>query len=167
MQFADNVGLDHPAQCAGWSGPLLPAYWISGYCSICWRIENVQIRLHACIRSSYAHDRRAFFPHYAWYVSWRNKKKLPLMPIAILIEVDWLFHFSVTIRGCSRSRWFGCAVRLETRRSRVQPPTRSATFFCGDWSWNIFYGHSLLSADSRRAVFQFLSKECAQYWLTA
>ena len=24
---------------------------------------------------------------------------------------------------------FGCAVRLETRRSRVQPPSRSATFF--------------------------------------
>ena len=26
----------------------------------------------------------------------------------------------------------GCAVRLETRRSRVQPPLRSATFFRGD-----------------------------------
>ena len=25
----------------------------------------------------------------------------------------------------------GCAVRLETRRSRVQPPPRSATFFRG------------------------------------
>ena len=25
-----------------------------------------------------------------------------------------------------------CAVRLETRRSRVQPPPRSATFFRGD-----------------------------------
>ena len=30
--------------------------------------------------------------------------------------------------GCS----VGCAVRLETRRSRVQPPPRSATFFRGD-----------------------------------
>ena len=49
----------------------------------------------------------------------------------------------------------GCAVRLETRRSRVQPPPRSATFFRGDWSWNIFYGHSLPSADSRRAVVSF------------
>ena len=28
----------------------------------------------------------------------------------------------------------GCAVRLETRRSRVQPPLRSANFFHGDWS---------------------------------
>ena len=26
----------------------------------------------------------------------------------------------------------GCVVRLETRRSRVQPPPRLATFFCGD-----------------------------------
>ena len=37
-------------------------------------------------------------------------------------------------------------------------------------SWrNIFYGHSLPSADSRRAKgsCQFLAKECAQYWLTA
>ena len=53
---------------------------------------------------------------------------------------------------------FGCAVRLETRRSRVQPPPRSATFFRGDWSWNIFYGHSLPSADSRRAVVSFWRK---------
>ena len=49
-------------------------------------------------------------------------------------------------------------VRLETRRSRVRPPPRSATFFRGDWSWNIFYGHSLPSADSRRAVVSFWRK---------
>ena len=57
-----------------------------------------------------------------------------------------------------RPRWLGCAVRLKTRRSRVQPPPRSATFFRGDWSWNIFYGHSLPSADSRRAVVSFWRK---------
>ena len=28
---------------------------------------------------------------------------------------------------------FGCALRLETRRSGVQPPPRSATFFRGDY----------------------------------
>ena len=49
----------------------------------------------------------------------------------------------------------GCAVRLETRRSWVQPLPSSATFFRGDWSWNIFYGHSFPSADSRRAVVSF------------
>ena len=52
----------------------------------------------------------------------------------------------------------GFAVRLETRRSQVQPPPRSATFFRGDWSWNIFYGHSLPSADWRRAVVSFWQK---------
>ena len=36
-----------------------------------------------------------------------------------------------------------------------------ATFFCGDWSWNIFYGHSLPSADSRRAVVSFWRKTVA------
>ena len=46
----------------------------------------------------------------------------------------------------------------ETRRSRVQPQPRSATFLRGDWSWNIFYGHSLPSADSRRAVVSFWRK---------
>ena len=35
----------------------------------------------------------------------------------------------------------------------------SAIFFLGDWSWNIFYGHSLPSADSRRAVVSFSWKK--------
>ena len=43
----------------------------------------------------------------------------------------------------------GCAIRLETRRSRVQTRPRSATFFQGD---------SLPSADSRRAVDSFWRK---------
>ena len=37
--------------------------------------------------------------------------------------------------------------------------TGSATFFHGDWSWNIFYSHSLPSADSRRAVVTFWWKK--------
>ena len=43
-------------------------------------------------------------------------------------------------------------------RSQVQPPPRSATFFPGDWSWNIFYVHSLPSSNSRRAVVIFWQK---------
>ena len=31
-------------------------------------------------------------------------------------------------------------------------PARSATFFFGDWSWYIFYSHSLPSADSRAVI---------------
>ena len=47
-------------------------------------------------------------------------------------------------------------------------PAGLATFFLGDWSWNIFCGHSLPpSADSKKGSCQFLAKECAQYWLTA
>ena len=34
----------------------------------------------------------------------------------------------------------------------------SATFFHEDWSWDIFYGHSLPSADSRRAIVSFWQK---------
>ena len=37
---------------------------------------------------------------------------------------------------------------------------RSATFFHGDWSWNIFYGHSLPSTDSRRALSVSGEKMC-------
>ena len=43
------------------------------------------------------------------------------------------------------------------RRSRVRS-SRPATFFCGDWSRNNFYGHSLPSADSRRAVVSYWRK---------
>ena len=37
-------------------------------------------------------------------------------------------------------------------------PAGSATFFRGDWLWNIFYGQSLRFADSRRAVVSFWRK---------
>ena len=34
-------------------------------------------------------------------------------------------------------------------------PARSATFIRWDWSWNIFYGYFLPSADSRGALVSF------------
>ena len=40
----------------------------------------------------------------------------------------------------------------------VCTPLICATFFRGGWSWNIFYGYSLPSADSRRAVVSFWQK---------
>ena len=67
----------------------------------------------------------------------------------------WLLQY-LNMSGLSGS--VGWAIRLETRRSRVQPPPRSATFFPGYWWWNIFYSHSLPSADSRRAVVSFWRK---------
>ena len=75
-------------------------------------------------------------------------------PWTILSLIHGVYSHSLASLGGS----VGCVVRLETRRSRVQPPPRSATFFRGDWSWNIFYSHSLPSADSRRAVVSFWQK---------
>ena len=48
----------------------------------------------------------------------------------------FFFYLIIIMVGLGGS--VGCAFQLETRRSWVQPPTRSATFFRGDWSWNIF-----------------------------
>ena len=78
-------------------------------------------------------------------------------------RLKWVEHHKMPVKPhhmfTCRPRWRSwMRVRLETRRSRVRPPPRSATFFRGDWSWNIFYGHSLPSADSRRAVVSFWRK---------
>ena len=82
----------------------------------------------------------------------------PPTPTHTLLWVGILFSCYPLVCPASLSGSVGCAIRLETRRSWVQPPPRSATFFRGDWLWNIFYGHSLPSADSRRAVVSFWQK---------
>ena len=46
-------------------------------------------------------------------------------------------------------------------------PPGPATLIRGDWSWDIFYGHSLPSTDSRRAVVSFWRKNVYKYWLAA
>ena len=58
---------------------------------------------------------------------------------------------------------FTCMLRrmlvcLACGRSRVQS-SGPATFFRGDWSWNHFYGHSLPTADSSRAVVSYWQKD--------
>ena len=93
------------------------------------------------------------FAYYGWYVQWHSFTSTCDMgnwTLALIREVK------LTTAGLSGL--VGCAVQMETRRSWVQPPLRSATFFHGDWSWNIFYGHSLPSADPRRAVVSFWQK---------
>ena len=62
--------------------------------------------------------------------------------------------------GLGGSVW--CAVPLETRRSRVQPSPRSATFFHGDYFLRSFSPFRWF----KKGSCQFLAKECAQYWLT-
>ena len=60
----------------------------------------------------------------------------------------------------------GCAVRLETRRSRVQPRRgRQHSFVKIDHE--IFSTVILSLLLIHEGSFQFLAKECAQYWLTA
>ena len=88
----------------------------------------------------------------AIYKAW-NVCYTPDIRLFVCTFISLFVHLTAGLGGS-----IGCTVRLETRRSRVQPPPRSATFFRGDWSWNIFYGHSLPSADSRRAVVSFWRK---------
>ena len=44
-------------------------------------------------------------------------------------------------------RGSGPVAQLVIRRLRVWSPLCPATFFRGDWSWHIFYGHSLPSTE--------------------
>ena len=139
---------------------------------------------HCCKTDQFAfHFRRIFL----WLPNVQNESKDAVIrrklipwrkryPVSLIIHYarktipsnnfrTWLFvlHFSSCIASCVHNERglggsVGCAVRLETRRLRVQPPPRSATFFRGDWSWNIFYSHSLPSADLRRAAVSFWRK---------
>ena len=58
----------------------------------------------------------------------------------------------------SPPRWLRWMRRPNGDQEVAGSTTAEATFFRGDWSWNIFYGHSLPSADSRRAVVSFWRK---------
>ena len=122
-----------------------------------WYIITLNISLFSCCETITRY----------WYIITLWISALVLMPWNYsLVVTDRSLHCKYQKHLAGLGGSVGCAIRLETRRSRVQPPPRSATFFHGDWSWNIFYGHSLPSADSRRAVVSFWRKN-AQYWLTA
>ena len=62
---------------------------------------------------------------------------------------------------CQPQRLSLMGVRPVIRRSRVGSVLGLATFFREDWSWNIFWSHSLHSADSRRTVVSFWQKNTA------
>ena len=55
-------------------------------------------------------------------------------------------------RLISQPRWLSRMHVWLVIRSRVRSPPGLAMFFPRDWSWNIFYNHSLHSADSKRAI---------------
>ena len=80
-----------------------------------------------------------------WFTAVDLQTTLFLLHFSILYAILHLIKADVA-RSDARApgmRW------LQIRSSRP------ATFFCGDWSWNNFYGHALLSADSRRAVVSY------------
>ena len=60
----------------------------------------------------------------------------------------------------------GCAVRLETRRSRVQPPRQSRQHSFVEIDHEIF-STIILSLQLIEGQLSVSEKECAQYWLTA
>ena len=158
--------------CAVWSESSLDAFWIAILRLQGFFLQTTRtvIRLMRSLIWVFAHVRRYFFSRYVLFVRFlillgttqcrRQTKPFRVSGWQIVVKVcstaDLYHYLSPTTAGLGGS--VGCAVRLETRRSRVQPPPRSATFFRGDWSWNIFYGHSLPSADSRRAVVSFWRK---------
>ena len=85
-------------------------------------------------------------------VSWAlltsdNKVKIPLKVNIYFMSVWAGLDGSI---GCPSNWWSGgCG---------FDPPPGWQHFFVEIWSWNIFYGHSLSSADSRRAVVSFWRK---------
>ena len=83
---------------------------------------------------------RAHFMHYASHVNSisPDKKKMCFLFVCFCCCCCYLLLF-----------FFQSLMWLDILSGEA---TRSPTFFRGDWSWNIFYGHSLPSADSRAVV---------------
>ena len=59
-----------------------------------------------------------------------NFRLMDTLQMGVTLTINLAHFLKVSLAGLGGS--VGCAVRLETRRSRVQPPPRSATFFRGD-----------------------------------
>ena len=75
----------------------------------------------------------------------------------------WDVMYRVSFSVKTQTTMLASVAQLDARLTGDQEvagwtPTRLAAFFRGDWSWNIFYGHSLPSTDSRRAVVSFWQK---------
>ena len=111
--------------------------------------------------------------HQTWYVHWLWRSGLGLLRVNFwelfachtIVAGYYLFRFlfkrviTFLLSVCVPIHQFLLKRGLlKKERIWVQSPPRLVTFFRGDWSWNIFYGHSLSSADSRRAVVSFWRK---------
>ena len=144
---------------------------------------NSQIRLHICAVWSVS-----------LLSSWRNISSLAIQNVHRedsdqTAQMIWIFagrrliwilaepvcpkvcflmlRLACRVQNVAWPRWLSSVhIRLVIRPSLVRSPLDPATSFRGDWSWNIFYGHSLPSADSRKAVVSFWWKNVLKYWLT-
>ena len=76
---------------------------------------------------------------------------------AFLISTLWNCSSETNPVPSSRRRW-----PTSDQAVTVSIPAGSGNILL----WNIFYGHSLPSTDSRRAVFSFWRKNVHKYWLT-
>ena len=79
------------------------------------------------------------------------------------ILLNWM-HFQ---KGGRPALMAQLDVQLVIMRLRLWSPPGLVTVFHGDWSWNIFYGYSIRSANSRRAVVSVWQNNVRKYWLTA
>ena len=99
--------------------------------------------------------RRHKMTHNGWHVV-KPQHNQSFSPIDMHNRCFWLHWYTIYTPAS--------VVPLDARPTGDQEvaagltPAGSATFFRGGWSWNIFYGYSLPSADSRRAIVCFWRK---------
>ena len=101
------------------------------------------------------------FPPFRWFMSGNCQflaKECTQLQLLLVNRLKEQACLGKVWLGSSRPRWLSWMRRPTGNQVAGSTPPRSATFFPGDWSWNIFYGHSLPSADSRRAVVSFWQK---------
>ena len=109
-------------------------------------------------------------------VSWWFLSEVPWwllleVPWWLLLEVPWWFLLEVPWWLLLEVPWWlllevpwwllALVAQLDVHPTGDQKvagstPAGSATFFHGDWSWNVFCGHSLPSTDSRAVLFCYL-----------
>ena len=101
---------------AGWSRPSLPSYRTNGYCDICRRTENVQLKLHGCALSSRPLlFIMAFFPLWAsnYKIYYAPQLEINIPSVSCLIRLFVVYKENFCIFGCPKCAqwrfWSGCA----------------------------------------------------------
>ena len=138
------------------------------FITISWRIVIPGL-LYLWQNDLHTNTSRSVWPIlYGLMIKMLQYKMYPAGELAVLRQLLFFFflikkycHFSAGL-GCS----VGCAVRLETRRSRVQPRRGRQHF-----SWRLIMKYFLQWFSPlhwfKKGSCHFLAKEYAQYWLTA